>query len=181
MISEPNFWNFVTNLFLFSSHKHSSGAWGSFQPLKNSKNEIRGRKIQFMKKIAWIWTKYLKIIDFSYNLKKTIFLVWKVIFSICKNLKSSVFCGENFRMTTKEIFHILVGSKKPKLSKISNFKHKFPSRNPFEDWHHWNRLEKTLLLTYGTSTGQKIFTIVVLGWCVCCISNPNHLYLCMEF
>ena len=124
MISEPNFWNFVTNLFLFSSHKHSSGAWGSFQPLKNSKNEIRGRKIQFMKKIAWIWTKYLKMIDFSYNLKKTIFLVWKVIFSICKNLKSSVFCGENFRMTTKETFHILVGSKKPKLSKISNFRQK---------------------------------------------------------
>ena len=120
MISKPNFWNFVTNLFLFSSHKHSSGAWGSFQPLQNSKNEIRGRKIQFMKKIAWIWTKYLKIIDFSYNLKKTIFLVWKVIFSICKNLNSSVFCGENFRKTSKGMFHSLARSNKPKLSKIRN-------------------------------------------------------------
>ena len=74
-----------------------------------------------MMKIAQISTKYLKRIDFSYNLNKTIFLVWKVIFSICKNLKSSVFCGENFRKTTKSIFYILGGSKKPKLSKISYF------------------------------------------------------------
>ena len=57
--------------------------------------------------------------DFSYNLKKTIFLDWDVIFSMCKNLKSSVFCGENFRKTTKIIFYILGGSNKPKLSKIS--------------------------------------------------------------
>ena len=58
-------------------------------------------------------------VDFSNNLKKTIFLDWDVIFSICKNLKSSVFCGENFRKTIKSIFHILGGSNKPKLSKIS--------------------------------------------------------------
>ena len=41
----------------------------------------------------------------------------------------------------------------------------FSSSNSFEDWHNWNCLEKMLLLTYGTSTDWKIFTIVVLGWC----------------
>ena len=70
-------------------------------------------------KYALICTKYLKNIDFSDNLKKTIFLYWDVIFSICKKLKSSVFCGENFRKTTKIIFYNLGGSNKPKLSKIS--------------------------------------------------------------
>ena len=47
-----------------------------------------------------------------------------MIFSICKNLNSSVFCGENFRKTSKGIFHSLGGSNKPKLLKISNFGHK---------------------------------------------------------
>ena len=45
-----------------------------------------------------------------------------MIFSICKNLKSSVLYGENFRKTTRDILLILGGSKKPKLPKISNFK-----------------------------------------------------------
>ena len=66
----------------------------------------------------------MKKLDFSNNLKKTIFLDWDVIFSICKNLNSSVFCGENFRKTIKGIFHSLGGSNKPKLLKISNFRHK---------------------------------------------------------
>ena len=58
---------------------------------------------------------------FFLHFKKTLFWDWNVIFSICKNLKSSVFCGENFRKTIKSIFHILGGSNKPKLSKISYF------------------------------------------------------------
>ena len=37
-----------------------------------------------------------------------------MIFSTCKNLKSSVFYGENFRQKTKDNFFILSGSKKPK-------------------------------------------------------------------
>ena len=47
-----------------------------------------------------------------------------MIFSICKNLNSSIFCGENFRKTSKGIFHSLGGTNKPKLLKISNFGHK---------------------------------------------------------
>ena len=47
-----------------------------------------------------------------------------MIFSICKSLKSSVFCGENFRKTSKGMFHSLGESNKPKLSKIDNFRHK---------------------------------------------------------
>ena len=57
-----------------------------------------------------------------------------MIISICKNLKSSVFCEENFRKTTKDIILILGGSKKLKLSKICNFKQKnelLTPKNPF--------------------------------------------------
>ena len=44
------------------------GPGDHFNPLKTKKNEIRDRKIQFKMNIAWICTKYLKKIDFSYNL-----------------------------------------------------------------------------------------------------------------
>ena len=118
-------WNFLCKkLMILGFYRlkksHPSPEIWSFEDCQ--KNQIFFKYfVDIQEWIGWICTKYLKKVDFYNNLKKTIFLDWDVIFSICKNLKSSDFYGEYFRKTFNHIFHTFGVSSKPKREKIRNF------------------------------------------------------------
>ena len=87
------------------------GNGGLLNPLRNKKMWSGEEKFQIMMKIAWIITKYLKQLIFIIIFKSPYFWTGIRFFQSVK-LKSSVFCAEYFRMTTKGTWYLFMNFSK---------------------------------------------------------------------